>query len=276
MCFNFAASASSAVTGVFTAFLLVWLLLDQEDRAAARGLAFLVMFMLLPAGVEFADACAHLRHRGRPIASERAVGLLCYTLIAWQPVTLSIALVLTEDATDPLGRAVLLLTAAICVSYWLGSLSFDRPVNTWLRIAVVEMERFHGLVHGFYAHEGGKSAAFGLASRKLVYTLGLVVAGLGWLAHGIEMLAAGHALLGGAVLFSIGSHLTLLALSVLVANCAGVRGHVSSVWCQLSLLSNVAMVVLLSSGRELPLQVLLSVVPPSLWLSLYAIFARFV
>ena len=251
MCWSLQASLASFVAALWAPAALLWFLATADvPDAAARLCTAVVVVLVLPAFVQLGDTFAHLADREIYTVDLLPVAGWTYLVVALQPAVLAWGVV--GCLQSGVYQTVLVLTGIGVVLHAVGCLAFDAPLTRWLTIRVVHREgsSMCAIVHGFFAYEGGCSVLFGLNARVLVYFSALLVACTGGVLAALELDTPGltgpddafetrarvFVLLLALLLF------VLLVCSVIVVNYFTlVRGHLSSVWCQLSLLSLLAM-----------------------------------
>lgn len=275
MCWSLSASAASLVAGVWAPAALLWYLntADNLPVDAVRLCSAVVAVLVLPGLVELADTLAHAKHRRLLVADEVPVAGLAYVAVALQPAVLAggVALCLSAGVV----QSIMVLVASVVVLHLLGCLAFDAPLTRWLTIQVEEREgsSMCALVHGFFAYEGGQTVLFGVDARVGVYFVSLFLACTGAILAAVDLGSADpfderarlFVILLAAVLA------ILLVLSMLIVNYVTlVRGHTSSVWCQLSLLSLVGLGVYLTAEASAAFAGIFVASTLGSWLGVYA------
>lgn len=264
MCWSLEASVASLVAGLWAPLFLIWFLATADlPSEAVRLCIAIVALLVLPAFVQLGDTLAHLNDRGLTDISVEPIAILVYASIALQPAVLAWGVVGSLDIAAL--QVVLVALGVLVVLHLIGCLAFDAPLERWLVIDVVHRQgsEMAAIVHGFYAYGGGDAPLFGCDARVYVYFGSLLAAVVATCVAAVrldDVAEVGSGAVANAgfvrtarifvILLAVALWL-LLMISVVVVNWfTRVRGHVSSVWCQVSLVGLLVLGVYLTAGVD--------------------------
>ena len=256
MCFSFSASVAALLTGVLSAALVLYYLIDRVDEPYVRHAGVVLPAMLVsPAIVQACDAAVHAKRNGW-LAKDfdlRLVALVCWLVIVAQPLAVAVGTALLLDGAASTAMA---LVATFVIVHVLFTVSFDGPFSRWLWFAVVEKEGWPAsVVHGFFFGDYGHWWAHGPSARRTVYAVSYVASFVGvvLLSERVRDRKATEPLAERVANYMLVVSSFATALYVLsqafVHYVSRVRGHVSSVWCAVSLVGTVGAGVYLTAAE---------------------------